>query len=264
MPETHFDGWVAQHYATLWPELFDPAVLNPTVECLAELANGGPALELGIGTGRVALPLARRGITTHGIELSEAMIAQLKTQPGGNDIEVTQGDFATTKLNQKFQLIYLLRNTITNLTTQEEQVECFRNAAAHLQPGGRFVIENYIPALQQLPQGETARIVTRTPTHIAVEDYDLANQIAVTHHYWIIDGEPKTFESPHRYLWPAELDLMAKIAGLTSQNRWTDWHKTPYTSQSKNHISVWQKQRASSSNDPTTPPPRAPREEDAA
>jgi SAM-dependent methyltransferase len=149
--ETHFDEWIAQRYETLWPELFDPAVLDPAVDFLSDLPGAGPVLELGIGTGRVALPLSRRRIRVHGIELSPAMVAQLQTQHGASDISVTIGDFATAKAGATFTLAYLLRNTITNLTTQDEQVECFRNVAAHLEPGGWFVIENYIPELQRLP-----------------------------------------------------------------------------------------------------------------
>lgn len=198
-------------------------------------------LELGIGTGRIALPLAQHGLDVHGIELSPAMVTQLRTQPGADAVGVTIGDFATVTVGHTFRLAYLLRNTITNLTTQDEQVDCFRNVAEHLEPGGLFVIENYIPALQQLPPGETIRVFTRTPTHIAFEEYDLGAQIAISHHYWFIDGELKTFASPHRYLWPAELDLMARLAGMRLRERWSDWHRTLFTSESRNHISVWEK-----------------------
>ena len=241
MPETHFDDWVASRYERLWPELFDPAVVDPAVDFLIGLAGAGPALELGIGTGRIAVPLSRRGVAVHGIELSPAMLAQLQAQPGASAIDVTVGDFARVTVGRTFRLAYLLRNTITNLTTQDEQVDCFRNVAAHLQPGGLFVIENYIPALRQIPPGTTVRVFTRTPTHLGFEEYDVAAQIAISHHYWVIDGELKTFSSPHRYLWPAELDLMARLAGMTLRERWTDWRRTPFTSQSQNHISVWQK-----------------------
>ena len=225
----------------LWPELFDPAFVNPSVDVLADLAGAGPALELGIGTGRVALPLGQRGVRVHGIELSSAMVAQLRTRPGASEIGVTLGDFATAKVGATFSLVYLLRNTITNLTTQNEQVECFRNAAAHLQPGGCFVIENYIPELQRLPPGETMYVFTATPTHIGVGEYDVARQIEVSRHWWAIDGELKTFSSPHRYVWPSELDLMARLAGMTLRERWSDWHREPFTSESRSHISVWEK-----------------------
>jgi Methyltransferase domain len=241
MADSRFDEWIAEHYDALWPELFEPAVLNPTVDFLAELSDGGPALELGIGTGRIALPLSQQGVRVCGIELSLAMVTQLQTQPGASSIEVTIGDFATTKVDGAFTLVYLLRNTITNLTTQDEQVECFRNAAAHLQSGGTFVIENYIPELRRLPPGETTHVFTATPAHIGVGNYDPAAQIEVSNHWWVIDGELKTFSSPHRYVWPSELDLMARFAGMTLRERWSDWHRAPFTSESRSHISVWLK-----------------------
>ena len=241
MPETHFDEWIATHYATLWPELFDPAVVDSTVDFLAGSAAGGSALEMGIGTGRIALPLSRRGVTVYGIELSSAMIAQLRAQRGGSGISVIPGDYATTAVDRSFDLVYLLRNTITNLVTQDEQVQAFRNAAAHLRPGGRFVIENYIPHLRRLPPGETTRIFAATPGHLGYEDYDVAAQIAVSHHYWTMEGQLRTFSSPHRYAWPAELDLMARLAGLTLRERWSDWHRAPFTGESSMHVSVWEK-----------------------
>jgi SAM-dependent methyltransferase len=241
MPESHFDEWIAQRYETLWPELFEPAAVDPAVSFLAELAGSGSALELGIGTGRIALPLRRRGVPVHGIELSRAMVAELQAQPGAADIGVTVGDLGTAVVGRAFSLVYLLRNTITNLTTQDEQVGCFRNAAAHLEPGGCFVIENYIPELQRLPPGETTHVFTATPAHLGFEEYDLATQIALSHHYWVIDGELKTFSSPHRYVWPSELDLMAQLAGLTLRERWSDWNRAPFSSDSRGHISVWEK-----------------------
>lgn len=245
MPETHFDEWIATHYAALWPELFAPAVVDPTVDFLAGLAAGGAALEMGIGTGRIALPLSRRGVTVHGIELSPAMIAELRAQRGGSGVGVALGDYATTTVGRSFDLVYLLRNTITNLVTQDEQVQAFRNAAAHLRPGGCFVIENYIPHLRRLPPGETRHLFAATSDHLAYEDYDVAAQIAVSHHYWTVEGRLTTFSSPHRYVWPAELDLMARLAGLTLRERWSDWHRAPFTGESTMHISVWEKPSAS-------------------
>jgi SAM-dependent methyltransferase len=241
MPETHFDEWMAARYETLWPELFDPAVVDPAVKFLADLAATGPALELGVGTGRIAIPLSRRDVRVHGIELSPAMVAQLRAQPGGRDVGVTMGDFATATVGGPFAVVYLLRNTITNLTGQDEQVQAFRNAAAHLQPGGCFVIENYIPELRRLPPGQTTQVFTATPTHLGFEEYDVASQIAVSHHYWTIEGRLTTFSSPHRYVWPSELDLMARLAGVTLRERWADWNHTPFTSESRSHISVWEK-----------------------
>ena len=241
MPGPLFDEWIAQHYATLWPELFDPAVVEPAVNLLAELAGTGAALEFGIGTGRIALPLTRRGVRVHGVEFSSAMAAQLRARPGGSDIGVTIGDFATAAVGRTFHLVYLLRNTITNLTAQDEQVEAFRNASAHLEPGGHFLIENYVPELQRLPPGETVRVFTAQPEHLGFEEYDVATQIAVSHHRWVVDGELKTFSSPHRYAWPAELDLMARLAGMSLRERWSNWSREPFTGESRSHISVWRK-----------------------
>jgi SAM-dependent methyltransferase len=241
MPENRFDEWVAQRYEILWPEIHEPTFINPSVDLLAELAGPGPALELGIGTGRVGLPLGRRGVRVHGIEISSAMVTRLKEQPGGAEIPVTVGDFATTSVDQTFTLVFLIRNTITNVTTQDEQVATFRNAAAHLEPGGCFLIENEIPGLQRLPPGETRRVFRATPTHFAFEEYDIVQQIAFSHHYWALDGRLETFSTPHRYVWPSELDLMAQLAGMRLRARWSDWHRAPFTSDSRNHISVWQK-----------------------
>ena len=154
---------------------------------------------------------------------------------------MTVGDYATTAVDQSFSLVYLLRNTITNLVTQDEQVQAFRNAAAHLVPGGCFVIENYIPQLRRLPPGETTRVFTATPAHLGYEDYDVAAQIAVSHHYWTIEGQLRAFSSAHRFVWPAELDLMARIAGLTLRERWSDWYRAPFSGESGSHISVWEK-----------------------
>ena len=240
MPQTHFDEWIAARYESLWPELFDPAVVEPAVRFLAELTATGPALEFGIGTGRIAVPLSRRDVRVHGIELSAAMVAQLRARPGGADIGTTIGDFATATAGGPFALVYLLRNTITNLTTQDEQVQAFRNAAAHLRPGGCFVIENYIPELRRLPPGETTHVFAATSTHLGFEEYDVAAQLAVSHHYWTIGGRLKTFSSPHRYAWPSELDLMARLAGLTLRERWADWNRTPFTGESRSHVSVWE------------------------
>jgi SAM-dependent methyltransferase len=237
--ETLFDEWIARRYARLWPELFEPAVLDPAVDFLAKLARAGPVLEFGIGTGRVALPLSRRGIRVCGIELSQAMADELRRQDA--TIPVAVADFTTAKVEGTFSVVYLLRNTITNLTTQEEQVAAFRNAAAHLGPGGRFVVENYVPELQRLPPGETTHVFVAKPEHVGFEEYDVGAQIAVSRHFWVVDGELKTFASAHRYVWPSELDLMARLAGMTLHGRWSDWLRTPFTADSRGHVSVWEK-----------------------
>ncbi|HEY1914641.1 MAG TPA: class I SAM-dependent methyltransferase [Streptosporangiaceae bacterium] len=236
-----FDERVAARYETYWPELHRPEAIDPVVDFLADLAGDGAALELGVGTGRIALPLSRRGVPVHGIELSPAMVARLHDQPGGDQIAVTTGDFATTRLDGSFRLAYLIRNTISNLTTQDEQVACFANAAAHLEPGGRFVIELWVPALRRLPPGEHFHVFARTTDHLGFEEYDFAAQIAISHHYWVIDGELETLSSPHRYAWPAELDLMARLAGLRLAERWSGWHREPFTAESTSHVSVWEK-----------------------
>jgi SAM-dependent methyltransferase len=241
VPQNSFDERIAKGYEARWPELFDPAVVDPAVDFLAGLAGTGPALELGIGTGRIAIPLSRRGVRVHGIDLSPHMVAELRAKPGTDDIAVTIGDFATVRADGRFALAYLVRNTITNLTTQREQVACFGNAAAHLDPGGCFVIEVYVPELRRLPPGETIHAFTVTPTHLGFEEYDVASQIAVSHHYWVVDGHLETYSTPHRYVWPSELDLMAQLAGLTLRERWSDWTRAPFTSDSRSHISVWEK-----------------------
>jgi SAM-dependent methyltransferase len=241
VPRNDFDERIAKSYQAKWPELFEPGVVDPAVRFLAGLAGTGAALELGVGTGRLAIPLSRRGVRVHGIDLSPHMISQLQAKPGSDEIGVTIGDFSTTRVDGSFQLAYLVRNTITNLTSQEDQVACFRNVATHLEPGGCFVIENYIPQLQRLPPGETVHAFTVTPTHLGFEEYDVAAQIAVSHHYWMVDGRVETYSTPHRYLWPSELDLMARLAGMSLRERWDDWSRAPFTSDSTTHVSVWEK-----------------------
>jgi SAM-dependent methyltransferase len=241
VPENNFDERIARTYEAKWPELFEPAVVDAAVNFLNDLAGTGAALELGIGTGRIALPLSRRGLRVHGIELSPAMVAELRTKPGANDIGVTLGDFATTTVDGAFSLAYLVRNTIMNLTTQDEQVACFGNVAAHLAPGGRFVVEVMVPELQRLPPGETIHAFTVTPTHLGFEEYDVARQIAISHHYWLVDGRLETFSAPFRYVWPSELDLMARLAGMTLRERWSGWTREPFKSDSRSHVSVWEK-----------------------
>jgi SAM-dependent methyltransferase len=241
VPEIHFDERIARTYEQKWPELYDPAVVEPVVDVLSELAGTGRALELGIGTGRIALPLSARGVPVHGIELSPAMVAELRTKPGNDVVGVTIGDFATAKVDTTFRVAYLVRNTITNLTTQAEQVLCFRNVAAHLERGGCFVVEVYVPELRRLPPGETIHPFAFSAGHLGFEEYDVAAQIAYSHHYWLDGDRVETYSTPHRYVWPSELDLMAEIAGLELVARWNDWSRSPFTSESREHISVWRK-----------------------
>jgi SAM-dependent methyltransferase len=241
MPRDHFGEQVAARYDESSADMFEPAVVDPVVDFLADLAGDGSALELGIGTGRIALPLTQRGIRVHGIDLSAAMVARLRAKPGAEQIGVTIGDFATTTVEGRFAVAYLVFNTIGNLTTQDEQVACFQNAAAHLQPGGCFVIEVGVPQLQRLPPGETVRAFTVTPTHLGFDEYDVATQGLVSHHYTVVDGNLDVVSMPFRYVWPAELDLMARLAGMTLRERWSGWDREPFTSDSTRHVSVWEK-----------------------
>ncbi len=237
----YFDERVAAKYDDDVSERFDPEVLVAVIDFLAELAGSGRALELGIGTGRIALPLAERGVEVHGIDLSEAMVAKLRAKPGGDDVGVTIGDFATTKVDGSFALAYVVFNTIMNLTTQEAQVACFRNVAAHLQPGGCFVVEVMIPDLQRLPPGETFRVFYGSERYWGIDEYDVANQSLVSHHLEIVDDKLENVSMPFRYAWPAEYDLMAQLAGMTLRERWGGWKREPFTSDSDKHVSVWEK-----------------------
>jgi len=212
--------------------------VSPVVDFLEPLAAGG-ALELGIGTGRIALPLAERGVRVHGIDLSPDMVAQLRKKPGGADIPVAMGDFATTTVDARFSLVYLVFNTIMNLTSQDAQVACFQNAAAHLETGGRFVIEVGVPDLQRLPRGEVYRPFTVRPDHLGFDEYDVLNQRLVSHHYSLDGDRVETVAVPFRYVWPAELDLMARLAGMTLSERWAGWRREPFTAESDSHVSVW-------------------------
>jgi SAM-dependent methyltransferase len=241
MPEDHFGERVAERYDESSPEMFDAAVVDPAVDFLADLAGEGAALELGIGTGRIALPVSQRGIPVHGIDLSEAMVARLRAKPGGDAIPVEIGDFATTTVEGTFTVAYLVFNTINNLTTQEEQVACFQNVAAHLDPGGCFVIEVGIPQLQRLPPGETVRPFDVSPKHLGFDEYDIASQGLVSHHYSLVDGVWEAASTPFRYVWPAELDLMARLAGMRLRERWSGWNREPFTSESGKHVSVWER-----------------------
>ena len=241
MPRDYFGERVAERYDDSSAEMFDPSKVEPIVDFLVELATDGSALELGIGTGRIALPLAQRGIRVHGIDLSEAMVAKLRAKPGASDIGVTVGDFATTTVEKHFSVAYLVFNTIMNLTTQDEQVACFRNVAAHLEPGGCFVIEVMVPDLQRLPPGETVRPFTVSATRLGFDEYDIAAQGLISHHYWIDDGRFETVSMPFRYVWPAELDLMARLAGMSLRERWSGWGREPFTSDSTQQVSVWEK-----------------------
>ena len=237
----YFGERVAARYDDSHGEMFDPVVIERTVDVLAELAGDGRALELGIGTGRIALPLAQRGVPLHGIDLSKAMAARLRAKPGGEAIAVTIGDFSTASAGGTFSLAYLVFNTIMNLTTQAAQVACFRNVASHLEPGGCFVIEVGVPSLQRLPPGETLRPIYLTETNWGIDEFDLASQGLVSHHFRQVGDTVERDSIPFRYAWPAELDLMAELAGMRLRERWGDWTREPFTSESRKHVSVWEK-----------------------
>lgn len=239
--ENHFAENVAATYDESSADMFDPAVLDPAVDLLEELAGGGRALELGIGTGRVALPLARRGVPVHGIDLSEAMVDRLRAKPGGDAVGATIGDFATTRVEGTFSVAYLVFNTIMNLTTQDEQVACFRNVADHLEPGGRFVIEVGVPDLRRLPEGQDVVPFHVGSNRLGFDVYDVATQAMSSHHVTVADGRGTYHSVPFRYVWPAELDLMARIAGMRLRDRWDGWSREPFTSASRQHVSVWEK-----------------------
>jgi SAM-dependent methyltransferase len=241
MPEDYFGEPVAQRFDERYADQAAPAVVDPIVDFLVDLARGGAALELGVGTGRIALPLAKRGVRVHGIELSEAMVARFRAKAGAEQVEVTIGDFVTTTVDGAFAVAYLVANTIMNLTTQDEQVACFQNVAAHLEPGGCFVVEVVVPGLQRLPPGERFQPFDVSPTHLGFDEIDVASQRLFSHHYWIEDGKVERFSPPFRYVWPSELDLMARLAGMTLRERWSGWRREPFTSESRKHVSVWEK-----------------------
>ncbi|MBX3029960.1 MAG: class I SAM-dependent methyltransferase [Chloroflexi bacterium] len=235
----YFGAEVAATYDTA-DGMFAPEVVTPAVDLLARLAGSGRALELAIGTGRIALPLAARGIEVHGIELSRSMVDQLRRKPGGAVIPVAIGDMATARLEESFSLVYLVFNTIMNLTTQEAQVACFRNAAAHLVPGGVFVIETMVPALRQLPPGQTFVPFRGDATGFGIDEYDVVRQGLISHHIDLVGGGEARYSSgPFRYVWPSELDLMAQLAGMRLRDRWGGWREEPFTAESPSHVSVW-------------------------
>jgi len=242
------DGYFGERVAATYddsPETFGPGAADAVAGVLGGLAGGraggGRALELGIGTGRIALPLARRGVEVHGIDLSRAMVARLRAKPGGDAIPVTIGDFATEKAEGTFTLAYLVFNTIMNLNTQDAQVACFRNAAAHLEPGGCFVIEVRVPDLRRLPPGQDVLPWQVSPDRLVSYSFDVATQAMHGHYVEFTDGRGEYRTMPFRYVWPAELDLMAQLAGMRLRDRWEDWTRQPFTSESRQHVSVWEK-----------------------
>ena len=242
MQENHFGEDVAAGYDDSDGRQFDGEVIARTVDVLAELAGGGGALELAIGTGRIGLPLSERGVAVSGIELSEAMVERLRAKPGGDRIPVAVGDMTSTRVEGTFQLVYLVFNTIGNLWTQDAQVACFANAADHLAPGGCFVVEVGVPDLRRLPPGQDAHVFAHAPGYVGYDRYtDPVAQQAVSHHFFVRPSGVQELRTPFRYVWPAELDLMARLAGLSLRERWADWDRSPFTADSTSHVSIWAK-----------------------
>jgi Methyltransferase domain len=239
--EGYFGERVAAVYDELSANMFDPAVVRPAADLLAELAADGAALEFAIGTGRIALPLGERGVRVAGIDNSEAMLARLRDKPGAERIEAVAGDMAATRVDGEFSLVYLVFNTIFNLTTQDGQVACFENAAAHLHSGGRFVIEARVPELQRLPLGQTVLPWRADPNGMSYYVYDVVTQRLSGQHYHFVDGSVEATPTEMRYAWPAELDLMARVAGMRLQDRWAGWQREPFTALSPAHVSVYEK-----------------------
>ncbi|MDT3445203.1 MULTISPECIES: class I SAM-dependent methyltransferase [unclassified Pseudofrankia] len=240
----YFPEAVAARYDAAEASRFTPEAVDPAVDVLAELAGDGHALEFGVGTGRIALPLARRGVLVHGIDLSRAMVAQLRAKPAGDTVDVTIGDFATTTVNGSFAVAYVVFNTIKNVTTQEGQIAVFRNAAAHLEPGGCFVVEVNVPALRSLPPGQNVLPWEVGAHGWSYDVFDVATQRMSSNYVEIVDGHGTFRSIPFRYVWPAELDLMAMLAGLSLRDRWATWSGDPFTSESRQHVSIWQKPAA--------------------
>lgn len=238
-----WDAEVAQRYDTPGEGMFSEAVLGPTVQVLADLAAGGRALELAIGTGRVAIPLSEAGVPVTGIELSQAMIAQLRTKVDEHQIPVVRGDMVTAQAGTDFSLAFLVFNTIANLLTQDEQVDCFRNAAQHLRLGGCFVVELWVPQLQSFPSSNAGTLEVSKPGYLLVDTYDTLRQHVVSHHVSfdadLAGRDARIARTPHRYIWPSELDLMAKLAGFSLEHRWADWDRSPFTAESRSHVSVY-------------------------
>ena len=245
-PPRDADGYFGEDVASRYDDPADasnsPDAIVPAVDFLAESARGGPVLEFAIGTGRIAVPLAARGVEVRGIELSRAMLARLRAKPGGESIPVTVGDMSTTRVPGEFSLVYLVFNTIENLTTREDQLACFANAAAHLRPGGRFVIEVENPRPEILPAGQRYRVFDASATHWGIDEYDIPKQRMVSHHFSATDdGHWQLVAMPFRYVPPEELDEMASQAGLALVERWAGWRREPFTAESPSHVSVWEK-----------------------
>ncbi len=243
MTKDYFGEGVAERYDEGAADLSTPEVVGPVVEFLADLAGAGRALEFGIGTGRIGLPLHERGVPVDGIDLSPAMLRQLRAKPGADSIHAVEGDFASAKMDSTYSLVYLVFNTINNLTTQDGQIACFQNASDHLEPGGHFVIEVGVPKLRMLPPGQNLHTFHLSEDRWGIDEYHFACQEFTSHHFAVRGGELRRMSVPFRYVFPEELDLMAKMAGMKRVGRWAGWQHEPFTDDSSMHVSVWQKRR---------------------
>ena len=233
---------IAEVYDATSASMFAPELLDRTVDVLAELAGDGAALELAVGTGRVALPLSARGVPVQGIELSPPMAEQLRSKAGADRVPVTIGDMTTTRVGGDFALVYLVYNTIMNVTTMDEQIAVFDNAAAHLRPGGRFVVEVVVPQVRRLVPGELGRVFTLEDDHVGIETFDdVVGQISWSHHWMEVDGRAVRHSAPYRYVWPSELDLMARLTGFRLRERWSGWNRQPFTNGSSGQVVVYEK-----------------------
>ena len=237
----YFDERIAATYDEDVGKMSEPETINPAVDFLVDLVGSGNTLEFGIGTGRIALPLAQRGVIVHGIELSRAMVSKLIEKPNGADIPVTIGDFTTTSTGESYSLVLLLFNTIMNLTSQAAQVDCFRNAASHLEPGGHFVVEVMVPRLYELSTNRKCHVFGFSEKKWGIDEYDTSSQSLISHHLKFGNGNIERFSVPFRYVWPGELDLMGQLAGMDLSGRWANWRKEAFTNESQSHISVWRK-----------------------
>ena len=222
-----------------WFSEYDPHA----IDALAELARNGRALELGIGTGRIALPLSQQNVEVHGIDAAPSMISRLRSKPGSDRITVTQGSFADVAVDGEFALVYVVFNTFFALPSQQDQVRCFRNVAAHLSPDGCFVIEAFVPNMARFTAGQVnwATRVTEDLVELDVGRHDQATQRVVSQKVVITDGNVRLYPVQIRYAWPSELDLMAQLAGLRLRDRWSNWNREPFTSESGKHISIYQR-----------------------
>ncbi len=241
-PDAHLNPIVAEAYDAGGSREQQPEFIANVVEVLADLADGGSVVEFAIGTGRIAVPLTEAGVSVSGMDISQPMLDRLNAKPVAANITAIVGDMTSTVMGEDFALAYLVYNTIMNLKTQDAQVECFINAAKHLKPGGRFVIECGLPMLHRLTPGETIKPFNVSEQHLGFEEHvDAVNQISISHHYHINGDRVRTNSPSFRYVWPSELDLMARIGGMELEHRWEDWNRTPFNGESTGHVSVWRK-----------------------